>query len=135
MSEFTFADLSRTNKQRAQRWHKEFPYSEDGWIGSDWSNAAAGEMGETCNIVKKMRRIDIGTEGNNTPPRQDLLDALIKEIGDTAVYLDLLAQYYGSDLGECIETAFNQVSEREGFPERLGKSWGETFIELSESEE
>lgn len=41
------------------------------------------------------------------------------EIGDTVVYLDLLAQRLGLSLEKCIRDTFNRVSEREGFPERL----------------
>ena len=44
---------------------------------------------------------------------------LEKEIGDTFIYLDLLAQRCGLDMYTCIATAFNQVSEREGYPHRL----------------
>lgn len=125
MSDLTFRDVSLINAQRASRWHRGFPKSEDGWVGSDWSNAMAGEAGETCNVVKKLRRIETSIQqmvmvGYTPAQTQDLLMAkLAIEIGDTFLYLDLLAQFYGLDLAECVVETFNRVSRREGFPERI----------------
>lgn len=113
----TFAEVSRINRQRCERWHPGFP--ADGWTGSDWSNAMAGEAGETCNVVKKLRRDDFDKAQAAADTRPDLLAKLAMEIGDTFMYLDLLAQFYGLDLAECVVATFNRVSVREGFPERL----------------
>ncbi len=113
----TFDLVSATNRARCERWHPKFP--EDGWTGSDWSNAMAGEAGETCNVVKKLRRLDFDLTQAAGDTRPDLLAKLAMEIGDTFMYLDLLAQHYGLDLGDCVVATFNRVSVREGFPERL----------------
>lgn len=121
----TFDELSVINAERCNRWHDGFPLNEDGWTGADWSNAMQGEAGEAGNVVKKLRRLDTGLrqaeQGTlaDDQMRAALLEKLSKEIGDTAIYLDLLATYYGLELGACVRHAFNQVSEREGFPERL----------------
>lgn len=114
-----FRLVAEANAARAGRWHPGFPNSSDGWTGADWSNAAAGEMGETCNIVKKLRRIETGTQQAEAPTRAELLAKLATEIGDTYIYLDLLAQFYGLDMHRCIADTFNRVSIREGFPERI----------------
>lgn len=113
----TFAEVSATNRARCERWHPGFP--ADGWTGADWSNAMAGEAGETCNVVKKLRRLDFDLTQAAGDTRPDLLAKLALEIGDTFVYLDLLAQHYGLSLAECVVATFNRVSVREGFPERL----------------
>lgn len=42
-------------------------------------------------------------------------------IGDTVVYLDLLAQRLGLRLEDCVRDTFNRISEREGFPERINR--------------
>ena len=42
-----------------------------------------------------------------------------RELADTVAYADLLAQYYGIDLGRAVREKFNHVTERAGFPERL----------------
>ena len=121
----TFNELSAVNTARCNRWHGSFPLNKDGWTGADWSNAMQGEAGEAGNVVKKLRRLDIGSRQaeqgglSDAQMRTALLGKLAKEIGDTAIYLDLLATFYGLDLGDCVRLAFNQVSEREGFPERL----------------
>lgn len=113
-----FEELRRTNLSRVKRWHEGFP--DDAWTGADWANAMQGEAGEAGNIVKKLRRDELGTIGNRGDTRTELLKKLANEIADTAIYLDLLAQYYGLRLEECIIPKFNEVSIREGFPERLG---------------
>ena len=121
----TFSQLRKVNAARARRWHGGFPAGNDGWSGADWANATAGELGEACNVVKKLRRMDVGitqAEQGDQPDeayRLMLLQKLAKEIGDTAIYLDLLATFYGLELSNCVLDAFNQVSQREGFPERL----------------
>ncbi len=119
MTDLTFGEVSRINRARCERWHPGFP--EDGWTGADWSNAMAGEAGETCNIVKKLRRADFGKVQAEATSRADLLAKLGMEIGDTLLYLDLLAQHYGLDLAQCVVDTFNRVSVREGFPERIGQ--------------
>lgn len=112
-----FEALRGMNRARVERWHPGFP--EDAWTGADWSNAMQGEAGETGNIVKKLRRRELGVQDAVNIPVEELLEKLATEIGDTAVYLDLLAQFYGLTLEECIVGTFNRVSIREGFPERL----------------
>jgi NTP pyrophosphatase (non-canonical NTP hydrolase) len=113
----TFDQLSEANLARCRRWHPGFPL--DDWTGADWSNAAAGEMGEACNVVKKLRRSDVGHPGANDPGRAELITQLGEEIADTIIYLDLLAQHYGLDVADIVPAKFNAVSVREGFPERL----------------
>ncbi len=71
------------------------------WSLSDWSNALAGETGELCNWVKKVRR------GDNVN-----MEELGKELADIVIYADLLAEKLGLDLGECVKAKFNEVSER-----------------------
>lgn len=138
-SDLTFADLSDVNGRRCARWHPGFPDGRDGWTGGDWANAMQGECGEVANvvqalilanavavktgavgnIVKKLRRIETGMQQAAGDTWDDLLAQLRTEIGDTVVYLDLLAQFFGQDIGRCVVDTFNRVSEREGFPERL----------------
>ena len=115
--ELTFRAVSEINRVRCERWHPGFP--ADGWTGSDWSNAMAGEAGETCNVVKKLRRDDFGKVQAAADSRADLVAKLATEIGDTFLYLDLLAQFYGLDIARCVVDTFNRVSNREGFPDYL----------------
>ena len=118
--QLTFSELAGINRKRCQRWHPGFP--ADSWTGADWSNAMQGEAGEAGNVVKKLRRAELNTRGALDPPATDLIQKLGDEIADTVIYADLLAQFYGLDLAECVARKFNAVSVREGFPERLSES-------------
>lgn len=51
MSKLTFDDLRQANIDRQMYWG-----GTENWTLADWSNAVAGEVGEACNVVKKLRR-------------------------------------------------------------------------------
>ena len=73
------------------------------WSPTDWGCALAGEVGELCNLLKKMRRgepVDYG----------DLED----EIADVQTYLDLLAARLDINLASATRTKFNAVSAKRG---------------------
>ena len=118
----TLKQLSETNLKRAQRWHKS--ENLDDWSIGDWAVAAAGEMGEICNVVKKLKRLEHDFASKNEPDRQiDTKEQAIKEIGaeiaDTVLYLNLLAIRCGLDLEKEIVNKFNIVSDKYGFEEKL----------------
>ena len=115
----TFKRHAEINKQRATRWHPGFPNDDATWSGADWSNAMAGEAGEACNVVKKLRRAELGLRGRLDPNPTTLVNRLAEELADTITYADLVATYYGIDLAEAITQKFNAVSSLQGFPERL----------------
>lgn len=118
--ELTFKEFAQANGDRMRQWHE-----GDGepWTGADWGNAAAGEMGEACNVVKKLRRIETGVAlGRDDPARDELRRMLADELADTIAYLDLLAQHYGINLGVAVADKFNRVSDREGFPQKVSRS-------------
>lgn len=123
-AELTFSEFSTLNRERASHWHDADLLDGD-WTLADWSNAMQGEAGEAGNVVKKMRRIELGAQQaeyqdwDEDSTRGDLLARLWKEIGDTAVYLDLLAQAVGQNLGFCVALAFNRTSVKEDLPQRL----------------
>lgn len=114
----TFDQFQKINSQRAQRWHPGFP-NDASWSGSDWSNAMAGECGEACNIVKKLRRAEENLTGELDPLPGDLRAMLGEEIADTITYAFLLAEYYGIDVGKEVAAKFNKVSALQRFPERV----------------
>jgi len=110
----TFSYVAQANRDRCSLWH-----ALDSWTTAEWACAAAGEMGETCNVVKKLFRIEKGHRSTRDPNPEELRAQLQKEIGDTFIYLDLLAQSCGLSMYECVAKAFNEVSEREGYPQKL----------------
>jgi NTP pyrophosphatase (non-canonical NTP hydrolase) len=76
----------------------------------------AGEAGEMCNVIKKLNRYRDGISGN-TKSQEELMEDLKSEIGDVAVYLDLLAQAIGCDLETLREDAFQRKSLAIGYTE------------------
>lgn len=111
----SFEHLATVNMKRCLRWH-----DPNAWSPQMWGLAAAGEMGECANALKKLHRHDEGTQQKAvTDDRQAIVHSVAMEIGDTVVYLDLLAQRLGLRLEDCIRETFNRISDREGFPERL----------------
>lgn len=109
----TFSEFRRANRRRAIRWHAD---GIEGWSSSDWITAICGELGELASLVKMRNRERDGLVGNKFSPTAD---QLASEIADVAIYLDIFAESVGVDLGEAIRRKFNEVSERNGFPERL----------------
>lgn len=85
------------------------------WNPVDWSNAFAGEAGEVCNAVKKLRRIADGTNTAKDPQTEfEAIEAIGDEIADAIIYADLLAAKLGIDLSRTIRSKYNKVSDRYG---------------------
>jgi NTP pyrophosphatase (non-canonical NTP hydrolase) len=113
----TFRSISAINRRRARRWH---PRGLEDWSVLEWAGAMAGEAGEAANAAKKVRRLEQRLRQRKGPV--DMADAIRKlagEVADTYLYLDLLCARVGIDFRAAIVEKFNEVSEREGFPERL----------------
>lgn len=113
--DLTFKQVSHISLNRCNRWH---PGGINSWSLSDWGVALAGEVGEVCDVIKKLNRVRDGMGGNKLQPHE-LQAALREEIADVFLYLDLLAQAAGVDLAAAIRAKFNSVSQRMDFPERL----------------
>ena len=107
--------ISELNLQRCLRWH---PSGLNSWSYSDWFTAMAGEVGELGNVIKKLNRARDGLPGNSLAP-DELREMAKKEIADVYIYLDLLAQAMNVDLSSAVREKFNEVSDRNGFPEKL----------------
>ncbi|MDJ1494176.1 MazG-like family protein [Cytophagaceae bacterium DM2B3-1] len=83
---------------------KEFGHGDiDEWTATDWGCAVAGEVGEMCNLIKKLRR------GHGI----DIKD-IAKEAADVVIYLDMLCQKLKIDLRTFIATKFNEKSDEIG---------------------
>ena len=115
MTTFDIRDFSELNVARCEEWH-----SLDDWTPMEWGAAAAGEMGELCNVLKKIRRCDQGIQQNATSQsREELVAMAAEELADTICYLDLVAASLGVDISSAVVRKFNAISEREGLPHKL----------------
>lgn len=128
MASLTFDDVTTANVARRDRWHKG---GLTDWSISDWAVAMAGEAGEVCNAVKKLRRVEDEIANISDPDRQlstrkEAIAKIGEELADTFLYLNLLAVRLEIHLPTEIVRKFNIVSERYGFPERLPAAEGRT---------
>lgn len=113
----TFDEFSRINLLRCES-PSGFSHPLGSWSTSDWFLAVLGELGEAANVAKKLNRVRDGIRGNNENP-EELRDKLRRELGDAFVYLDLLAQSVGVNLGDAAVEVFNRKSEEIGSPSRM----------------
>ena len=81
------------------------------------SNELAGEVGEICNIVKKLEREQLGLVGSRSS-----YEDLDEEIADALISLDLLAMEVGTCLRKVTTRKFNQSSKRLGLRTFLSRS-------------
>lgn len=93
-----------------------FNHKLDSWSMSDWATATVGEIGEACNIIKKLNRVRDNIPGNKETP-QKLREKLADELADAAIYLDLLVQAAGFDLETIREAKFRKTSKKLGYME------------------
>lgn len=106
MSEQT--TLREANIIRAKEWAGE--------VDLDLSfagNELAGEVGEACNIIKKMERQRFGLK---TSP--GTVEALTEELADVVICVDLIAMKLGIDLTLAVKNKFNKTSEKYGLDTR-----------------
>lgn len=68
-------------------------------------NELAGEVGEACNIIKKLERERHGWRGSRST-----LVALAEELADILICVDLIALQGGIDLGRAVAEKFNATS-------------------------
>ncbi len=86
-----------------------------------WTTALAGEVGELCNMIKKLQRVEKGgIDGGSSYKAIDIDKKMLQEeIGGIAIYLDLLASLLNIELEEAIRTTFNKKSEELHFSQRI----------------
>lgn len=113
----SFDELRRENVARCE----ESYHPLDEWSPTDWATALAGEVGEACNFIKKIRRLQ--SDPCVLPEESDamfvLLENVEEELADVVIYADLLAARLHIDLGLAVKRKFNVVSGRIGSPRRL----------------
>ena len=109
-------DLEQFRKLNTQRAVEGFKTYENVSL-SYWGNAIAGEVGELCNLIKKLDRVKSGgIDAGSSYTAADITPEMIKEeIGGVAIYLDLLASLFDISLEDAIIETFNSKSEKYNF--------------------
>ncbi|MCI0999177.1 hypothetical protein HWD97_03675 [Ochrobactrum sp. C6C9] len=109
----SMAELRAANVARDQEWN----------TGSERvsmtfrATELAGEVGEACNVIKKLERERIGLVGS-----RDTKEHLAEELADIVICTDLVAMDAGIDLDAAIAAKFNATSEKNGLATRLSVS-------------
>jgi len=98
----TFNEFQAKSLARSARY---FGMAVDSWTETDWACAAAGELGEACNLIKKLRR------GEDVPAIE-----IAKELADAITYIDLLMYRLGFATGDIVAMKFNEVNARVSCP-------------------
>lgn len=96
MKNLTFKQLRRANSLRNST-----AFDCADWTPLEWAGAMAGECGEACNLVKKLRK------GDKIPRKK-----IAHELADLITYCDILALKLDIDLGNAVKEKFNIVSRR-----------------------
>lgn len=111
----TFDELTEKNRLRCEQ---DFQHPLDAWKSSEWTNAMAGEIGETCNLAKKLDRLTLGSARMNNKPGdqdpEDLIRRMLSEAADAVIYADLLCSKHGRKLGDVVRETFNAKSDELG---------------------
>jgi len=103
-SKLTFSELREVNLARCNENFRPI----DDWTPLEWGGALAGESGELCNFLKKLRR------GEHIKKKH-----IAHELADVVTYADLTAARLGIDLGEAVREKFNIVSKKKKSKYRL----------------
>lgn len=118
-STLDLSDLRRANVARQEEWCPD-QKPDLAYRG----NELAGEVGEACNIIKKLERERHGWRGSRSS-----IEALASELADVVICTDLAAHAAGIDLGAAVRSAFNATSEKNGLAARLAAPPGEALRE------
>jgi NTP pyrophosphatase (non-canonical NTP hydrolase) len=81
------------------------------WSPASWLQAVIGELGEYANLRKKVERGDFTLA--------QAKKKLASELADVVIYLDLLAEQLGINLGDAVMETWNAKAEELGIPMRL----------------
>jgi NTP pyrophosphatase (non-canonical NTP hydrolase) len=102
-------ELREANETRQREWDR-----DERITLAYRGNELAGEVGEACNVVKKLERERLGIRGSRATLQQ-----LSDELADVVICVDLVAMAAGVDLAAAVVAKFNATSEKNGLVTRL----------------
>lgn len=124
MLKLSFETFRIANSTRSKRFFE--PAVVDQWSPADTLVGMIGELGEACNVMKKLKRAELGMVNKNSEPGRQV-DALttevrrklMEEFAGTILYFDQLAEAFGIDFEQAITITYNEKSRELGFAERI----------------
>lgn len=106
-----YGTLQGANRARNKEWD-----ADDVITLAFRGNELAGEVGEACNIIKKLERERLGLRGSRATR-----DELAEELADIVICADLIAMALDIDLNMAIRLKFNMTSEKVGLQTRMSE--------------
>jgi NTP pyrophosphatase (non-canonical NTP hydrolase) len=110
----THTTLREANIAREKLWENPAKPMSLSYLG----NACAGEMGEACNVIKKLDREVLGMAGS-----RDTVEHLGEELADVLIYIDIIALRTGIDLEAAVARKFNKTSDQVGFDVKIKRRY------------
>jgi NTP pyrophosphatase (non-canonical NTP hydrolase) len=104
----TFREFQKMN---ATREREAFPQSAD-WSLNDFATALMGELGEACNLLKKVRREDFDLLTVDVATGLTVKKKILKELADVITYADLMMTRLNASTEFEILDKFDEVSSR-----------------------
>jgi len=101
----SFNNLRTANEIRQAEWCPDQNIPDLSFRGLE----LAGEVGEACNVMKKLERERLGWRGS-----RDTREHLAEELADVIICCDLVAMQSGIDLGAAVRAKFNATTEKVG---------------------
>lgn len=105
-----YTSLREANVARDKEWDKDSKITL-----SFRGNELAGEVGEACNVMKKLERERLGIGGTRATKEQ-----LADELADAIICIDLIMMHEGIDFNEAVAKKFNETSQKYNLETRLG---------------
>lgn len=106
----TFTNLREANIARDKEWNT----GAERLSLTFRATELAGEVGEACNVVKKLERERLGIAGS-----RDTVEHLAEELADILICADLLAMDAGIDLQAALVAKFNATSVKVGLRTKM----------------
>ena len=103
------------------------------WPGSEDADVLfravefGGESGELLDAVKKLTRMQRGIAGNVGYDLSDLRQAVMEEVGDVLIALDMLTDKLGVHMADCVPMKFNKTSRKVGLDVYMTEDWKTSF--------
>lgn len=109
MAGLDLRDLQAANASRQDEWP-----GAQAVTPSYRGNELAGEVGEACNVIKKLERMRLGIAGST-----DTVEHLAEELGDVIICVALIANEFGIDISDATRAKFNETSVKVGLKSRI----------------
>lgn len=111
LNELRFAELRQANQRRNGEWVNGTDAVPDlAYRGVELS----GEVGEACNVIKKLERERHGWRGSRATREE-----LAQELADVIIAADLIAMDLNIDLGAAVHAKFDATSKKYGLKTRM----------------